>query len=376
MPNQSSSPQPSRRQSLFVRSFARLRSLLLAGVLLGLSSVACVPHSTSPTEIGVGVNMLTGISTDVYAPGGTYFLAPVITDFYTFSTQAQTLTMLADPNAGDRASKDDLEFKTRDGNDVAVDVTVLYRLLPKEAPKVLQTVAVSDAQIKELILRPMARSLIRDVLNELSSEDVYTTKKFDAADKARKALDEALKPYGLTCDNVILGDHRFHVRYQKAINDKKVFDQQVNTNKSASENIKREWEAKLEATKGEVERSIASENGKAQQLALEADAYFVQQQKEAEALLAEKKANAEGARKLNEALSGSGGRVMVKRKIAEALKGKRIVLIPGGGNELQKLDLNELIRTYGLVEGLKPGSKGAVMGSGSPSSDASAQKTP
>lgn len=333
---------------------------LLVG-LMAATMVGCVPHSTSPTEIGVGVNMLTGINTSVYAPGGTYFLAPVITDFYTFSTQAQTLTMLADPNAGDRPSKDDLEFKTRDGNDVAVDVTVLYRIVPNEAPKILQTVAVSDAQLKEQILRPLARSLIRDVLNELSSEDVYTTKKFEAAEKARKTLDDALKLYGLTCDNVILGDHRFHVRYQKAINDKKVFDQQVNTNKSASENIKREWEAKLEATKGEVERSIATENGKAQQLQLEADAYFVQQQKESEALLAEKTANAEGVRKLNEALSGSGGRVMVKRKIAEALKGKKIVLIPGGGNEIQKLDLNDMMKTYGLMEAVRPNAKAAVL---------------
>lgn len=331
---------------------SRLSGLVLA-CLLSFSS-ACVPYTTSPTEVGIAVNMVLGMEEGVYAPGGTYFLAPFVTDWYTFSTQAQTLTMLADQAQGDRPNKDDLEFKTRDGNDVAVDVTVLYRLIPDKAPIVLKTVATNVHELKELIVRPLARSIIRDVLNELTSEDVYAGKKFEAAEKARVQLNASLSAYGLTCDNVILGDHRFHERYQKAINDKKVFDQQVNTHKSAAENIKREWEAKLEATKGEVERLIATENGRAEQAKLESDAFFISKQKEAEALLAEKQANAEGVQKLNEALAGSGGRVMVKRRVAEALKGKRIVLLPGGnGMGLQKLDVNELLRTYGVVDSMK-----------------------
>ncbi|MFM7202689.1 MAG: SPFH domain-containing protein [Myxococcota bacterium] len=325
--------------------------LLGSGLLFG---TGCVPRSTEANEVGVAINMLTGMDPSAYPPSGTYFFAPIVTDWYTFSTQAQTLTMLVEEGAGDREGRDDLEFKTRDGNDVAVDVTVIYRLIPSEAPKVLQSVGRSDQEIKELIMRPLARSLTRDVLNELSSEDVYAGKKFQAAERARNVLDAALKPYGLTCDNVMLSDHRFHERYQKAINDKKVFDQQVNTSKSATENLKREWEAKLEATKGEVERMIAAETGRAQQLQLEADAHYVSRQKAAEAILAEKRAKAEGVTKLNSALAGAGGRVMVKRKIASALKGKKIVLLPGGSEMgLQKLDVNELLKAYGVNEALQ-----------------------
>lgn len=181
--------------------------------LLGMSlllSTGCVPRSTEANEVGVAINMLTGLDPNAYPPSGTYFFAPFVTDWYTFSTQAQTLTMVAGGSVGEREGRDDLEFKTRDGNDVAVDVTVLYRLIPSEAPRVLQLVGRSDQEIKELIMRPLARSLTRDVLNELSSEDVYAGKKFQAAERARNVLDAALKPYGLTCDNVMLSDHRFH----------------------------------------------------------------------------------------------------------------------------------------------------------------------
>lgn len=327
-----------------------IRNLVL--LTLSLLLPGCVPYSTDSTEVGVHVNLVTGLDSEVYPPGGTYFFAPFITDWYTFSTQAQTLKMTAALDANEGDSRDDLEFKTKDGNDVAVDVTVIYRIIPTRAQALLQRVAVSDADLKDRILRPLARSIVRDVLNELSSEDIYAGKKFEAADRARLALNAALEAYGVQCDNVILADHRFHERYQKAINDKKINDQLVNTNRSKSENIKREWEAKLEAAKGQVERTIAEEQGKSQQMKLDADAYYVRREKEAEAIVAEKAANAQAIREMNEALSGSGGRVMVKRKIAETLKGKRIVALPGGqgGVGVQKLDLNALISAYGLAD--------------------------
>lgn len=330
----------------------RIQTVLFGVALLLLN--ACSVHATEAGEVGVKVNLLTGLDPEVYAPGGTYFFPPLITDFYTFSTQAQTLTMLADTSAGDRAGKDDLEFKTRDGNDVGVDVTILYRIDPAMAPFILVNVARDDQSLKESIVRPMSRSIVRDVLNELSSEDIYSGKKFEAADRARLTLDAALSQYGVRCDNVILGDHRFHERYQAAINDRKVYDQKVNTTRSAAENVKREYEAKLESARGQVEQTIAQQNGLAQQSMLAADAYYVARQKEAEAILAEKKAKAEGVRQMNEALAGAGGRVMVKRKIAESLKGKRIVVLPGGSGDMgvQKLDVNALLQMYAATSAM------------------------
>lgn len=334
----------------------RMIQTVLFGWLLASAS-GCSVRTTEPGEVGVKVNLLTGLDSEIYAPGGTYFFPPLITDFYTFATQTQTLTMLADPSAGDREGKDDLEFKTRDGNDVGVDVTILYRIEPSMAPYILTRVARNDSSLKERIVRPMARSIVRDVLNELSSEDIYSGKKFEAADRARVALDGELAQYGVRCDNVILGDHRFHGRYQSAINDRKVYDQKVNTTRSAAENVKREYEAKLESARGEVEQTIAAENGLARQAMLGADAYYVARQKESEAILAEKTAKAEGVREMNEALAGAGGRVMVKRKIAENLKGKRIVVLPGGDGDMgvQKLDVNALIQMYAATSALGTG---------------------
>jgi len=333
----------------------RSRMLLPVASLIVAAS-GCVSHSTGSNEVGVVANWFTGLSQELYAPGQTYFFVPFINDWYTFSTQTQTLAMTAAVTGGDRAVKDDLEFKTRDGNDVGVDVTVLYRIDPQKAPLVLAKVARDDDAVKEKIVRPLARAIPRDCLNELTSEEIYTDKKFKAADCAVVALNKALEPYGLVCENVAFADHRFHPGYQKAIVDKKVFDQQVNTNKSAAESAQREWEANLEKTRGDVEQKIAAEKGKAEQMTLDADAYYFSKQKDAEAILAEKKASAQGIRKLNQAMAGSGGRTRVKLKIAAALQGKRIVVLPAGAGtaSLNKLDVNALLSQTAIHDTIDP----------------------
>jgi hypothetical protein len=54
---------------------------------------------------------------------------------------------------------------------------------------------------------------------------------------------------------------------------------------------------------------------------------------------------------MKEAMAGTGGRTMVKLKIADALKGKRIVLFPTSDSalSLQSTDVNKLLESMGLV---------------------------
>ncbi|MBL9037648.1 MAG: hypothetical protein JNG84_03935, partial [Archangium sp.] len=95
---------------------------------------------------------------------------------------------------------------------------------------------------------------------------------------------------------------------------------------------------------GRVSQQLAEANGELAKAKLKADATLIQAKNEAEAILTEAKARAQGTEKENAALGGAGGRTMVKLRIAEALQGKRIVLVPSGkGANLQTLDVNQLI---------------------------------
>jgi hypothetical protein len=149
---------------------------------------------------------------------------------------------------------------------------------------------------------------------------------------------------------VILHEHRFNPEYEKVIHDRKLAEQRAQQLKSESEAAAQEAVRNLESARGKVAADIAAAEGQLQQAQLAADAELFQQQQNSEAILTERTAKAKAIQKRNEALRGSGGRAMVKLRIAEALEGKSIVLVPGGANGigLNKLDVNKLVESSAL----------------------------
>ena len=323
-------------------------------LLLSLPLTGCTCHSTHSTEVGVltrratlgGILGKPGIQTEIYAPGATYLFPVFLTDWHTFDVSLQNLTMVRDTKKGDRTHEDDLFFKTIDGNDIRVDVTVAWAVDPKRAPYLLNKVGESTDQVKEKLVRPACRSVVRDVLNSLRSEEFYVSeKRFAKAGEARDRLAAVLEPEGILIRQVILGEHHFNPEYEKVIRDKKLAEQNSERMRSEARAAAEQWKSELEKAKGTVNQQLAAAAGALDTARLGADASYVQSQKQAEAIVAERKAHAEAVRKQNEALAGSGGKALVKLRIAEALAGKQIVFLPTGksGVGVQTLNLNQLL---------------------------------
>jgi len=338
---------------------------LLWPLLLGLPLAGCTCHSTHSTEVGVLTRRATlggllghpGIQTEVYAPGATYLFPVFLTDWHTFDVSLQNLSMVRDVKKGDRSKEDDLFFKTIDGNDIRVDVTVAWAIDPRRAPYLLNKVGESTDQVKEKLVRPACRSVVRDVLNSLRSEEFYVSeKRFAKAAEARDRLASVLEPEGILVRQVILGEHHFNQEYEKVIRDKKLAEQNSERMHSEARAAGEQMKSELQKAKGSVNQTLAAAQGSLDTARLSADAQLFQNQKQAEALVAEKKARAQGVRKQNEALAGSGGTALVKLKIAEALTGKDLVFLPGGksGVGLQTLNLNQLLEALTARQALPP----------------------
>lgn len=300
-------------------------------VIFMLAGSGCVPHTTGETEIGVRTRKLAffgqkGVEDHIYAPGGTYFFLPFMNDWNVFDTKLQNLEMTFSKMRGDRRTRDDLVFKTIDGNDISLDVIVAYRIDPEKAPYILQYVARDDDTLRGTIVRTVARSKPRDIFGELKTEAFYVADAREAqSGKAREALQKILGPMGIIVEKVLTNDYRFNAEYTKAIEDKKVADQQVEKNKSAQHAATEEYKRKLEEARGEVNQMVADADGEYLKAKIEADVYLEQQQLLAQAIKAEGIAEANGIQEMNNALAGSGGEAIVKLRIAEALQGKRII---------------------------------------------------
>ncbi|GAB6909546.1 SPFH domain / band 7 family membrane protein [Desulfosarcina cetonica] len=329
--------------------------LILLTVLWMLGATGCVFYTTGETEVGVRTRKFAltgkGVEDKAYAPGSTYIFLPFINDWHTFDTKLQNLEMVFDKGRGDRRTRDDLLFKTIDGNDISLDVIIAYRIDAEKAPYILQHVAVDNRTLRDKIVRTIARSKPRDIFGELTTEEFYVADKRELqAQHAKEVLQEMLGPMGIVIEKVLTKDYRFNAEYQKAIEDKKVADQQVQKNRSAQHAAREEYKRKLEEAKGEVNKMIADADGTYRKAKIEADVYYEKQQLLAEAIKAEGIAEAKGIQEMNNALAGSGGEALVKLRIAEALQNKQIMLLPvsEGGMNLKTTDINQLINTMGV----------------------------
>jgi len=244
-----------------------------------------------------------------------------------------------------------LLFKTIDGNDISLDVIIAYRIDKEKAPYIVQNVAEDDRTLRQKVVRTIARSKPRDIFGELTTEEFYVAEKRELqSQRAKDVLQELLGPMGIVVEKVLTKDYRFNPEYQKAIEDKKVADQQVQKNRSAQHAAAEEYKRKLEEAKGDVNKMVADADGAYRKSKIEADVYYEQQQLLAEAIKAEGIAEAKGIQEMNKALAGTGGEALVKLRIAEAMQGKRIMLLPvsEGGMNLKTTDINQLINTIGI----------------------------
>ena len=325
---------------------------------LFLLATGCTFHSTDSTEVGVLTRKIalfgkTGVQQETYPPGATYTFPAFITDWHVYNVALQNLEMVQARDRGDRGGarrhpvQDPRRQRHRGGRHRCLARGHREDALDPRARGRL------TAEVKENLVRPACRSIVRDVLNTMTSEEFYVSdKRFEKAEEARAKLARVFTPEGVIVERVILGEHHFHPEYEKVIHDKKLAEQTAERMVSEGHAAQQEALRNLETAKGQVAQKIATARGALDQVKLHADADYFRAQREAEAILAEKKAKAKGVEKTNQAMSGAGGRTLVKLAVADALKGKQIVFLPGGGkgSALQTMNINELLAKFAYVE--------------------------
>lgn len=321
---------------------------ILIGGLLGCTA------STESTEVGVrtiNVSVLgnMGVQQEIYPQSGTYFFLRSFSEWHVFDVGIQNLAMMRTSGDGTRTGDDALRFKTIDGNDISVDVTIAWTIEPDKAPYILQFVGHDSHEVEQKLVRPTSRTVVRDVLNQMTSEEYYQAdKRFFMAEEAKARLNQVLVPEGIRIEQVLLGEHKFNEQYESIIRDKKIAEQEAARLLSETEAAAEEMKRDLEKAKGQVSKQIETARGELEKRKLEADARFFEKERQATAILTEKRANAEGLQARARAMSGAGGKSMVKLKVAEALAGKDIVFLPAGGMDLRTTDMNALLSAYGV----------------------------
>jgi regulator of protease activity HflC (stomatin/prohibitin superfamily) len=346
---------------------------LLSGYFL-FSLSAC--QTLESTEYGVRFWTLPpavggGVSSRVYRPGETFLLIPGISEFYTYDSSLRSIRWGqsdADGGGAHTSIGSYLQTRASDGNEVALAMTVSYRFLPdpEKLPELVSRVGTSDAAVEEFVLAA-ARSDIRSFMNEIrTSEFISDEARYLAVDVVKKQLSERLAPFGIEVIRVNLDDFKFWREKPNGELDTS-YEDILKLIQQRQEDIRRE-EARYETVRQEKERQLTSAKAEAARLREEAIGYKNQVSQRGEGYLQTKlnqaqavrntgEKQAQGIREAVNALEGSGGRALLRLRLAEELlrNSPRFVLVPGGdGNKIavERSDINQLLEQVGLLEAL------------------------
>lgn len=148
----------------------------------------------------VGVTSLYGSVQPDVLESGLHVINPLL-DVTDFDIQTQNYTMSAIQSEGAQQGDDAIRVLSNDGLEVVIDLTVLYKIIPSEAPKIFKQIGVN---YNDKIVRPVTRTRIRDNAVYYDAVALYSTKRNEFQDRIFKSIEADFKTRGLILEQLLI----------------------------------------------------------------------------------------------------------------------------------------------------------------------------
>jgi regulator of protease activity HflC (stomatin/prohibitin superfamily) len=148
----------------------------------------------------VGVQKLFGKVNDHVLESGLNVINPMM-EVVPFDIRTQNYTMSGVADEGDKSGDDAIHVLSADGLEVIVDLTVLYRVVPTEAPRILREIG---TDYRNTIVRPICRTKIRDNAVYYDAVALYSTKREEFQARIYKTIESDFKQRGLVLEQLLV----------------------------------------------------------------------------------------------------------------------------------------------------------------------------
>lgn len=180
-----------------LRPHATLIKLLgLGAIIVGLLMTSLV--QIEPGE--VGVQKLFGKVSNNTLQSGLNFKNPLV-EVVPFDIKTQNYTMSGVETEGEVRGDDAIRVLSADGLEVIIDLTVLYRVVPAEAPNILKEIGID---YRNTIVRPICRTKIRDNAVYYEAVALYSSKRDEFQDRIFKGIEVVFKQRGLMLEQLLV----------------------------------------------------------------------------------------------------------------------------------------------------------------------------
>lgn len=191
------------------------RPVKIAGVvimLLGALSSAVI--QIDPGQ--VGVQSLFGNVQERTLPSGLSIVNPLV-EVREFDIKTQNYTMSGINDEGAKGGDDAIRALSADGLEVTIDLTVLYKIIPAKAPSIYRELGI---EYRDLVVRPIARTRIRDLAANYEAVSLYSSKRDEFQNKIFQAIETDFKQRGLVLEQLLVRNITLPESVKKAIESK------------------------------------------------------------------------------------------------------------------------------------------------------------
>jgi regulator of protease activity HflC (stomatin/prohibitin superfamily) len=148
----------------------------------------------------VGVKTLFGAIQSGVLTEGLNFVNPMV-DVVHFDVRTQNYTMSGVHDEGTQEGDDAIRVLSADGLEVTVDLTVLYRVQAESAPDILRKLGQG---YRDLVVRPITRTKIRDFAAYYDAVSLYSTKRDEFQQRLGKAIEDEFQKRGFVLEEVLI----------------------------------------------------------------------------------------------------------------------------------------------------------------------------
>jgi len=251
-------------------------------VAVALSTVGAGLVFIEPDEMAVVITAGQGGIRPAPLTAGIHWVIPFVERVERYSILRQTYTMATAGSEGQVAGDDSIQVRTKDGQQVYIDASVIYAIDPNKATDLYRT---WRKDYENGLVRPQARGIIRDVSSQYGVEEIVSSKRAEMEQQITEQLTARFSENNLILQDFVLRNIRFSDEYATAVEQKQIAEQQAQQAKFVVESKKQEAEQARQVAQGAADAAVTAAKGAAEArvIAAEADAKARVLQAEAEA---------------------------------------------------------------------------------------------
>ncbi len=159
----------------------------------------------------VGVKRTLGKYEDRTYTDGLRFYTPFVSNIVKIPTQTENLEV-------------SLRLPSKEGLNIMADISILYNVISKEAPRLLRTVG---KDYESNVILPVFRSAIADVSSRYFAKDMHTGERGEIELAIKNQMDALLEGKGLTIEAVLIKSIELPPNLARAIEEKLQAEQQA-----------------------------------------------------------------------------------------------------------------------------------------------------